>query len=172
VLVRRSLAIAALVFASGVAAGLLSRNLHVGGAASSKTTAFPVVDARILVLFNARRKSHGLRALRLDLVLASLAAIHSRDQIRGDYFAHDEPHGQTFAERLAYLHRREVGEVIAWGTGGFSTAAGFVSLWMASPEHRRIILRPSLRRVGISVRQGGPYQGQSSARVATADFST
>lgn len=104
-------------------------------------------------------------------MLASWARIHNHDMLAGDFFAHDAPTGQTFAERLAYLKRRLIGETIAWGTGSFATPQGIVSLWMASPPHRRIILTRAFRRVGISI-LGGRFQGQSKARVATADFST
>lgn len=153
---------------AGGGAAIVAQRLSHGGASSIPT---PTPAARILTMFNARRARAGLRPLQRDLVLASLARIHNRDMLRDDFFAHDAPTGPTFAERLAYLDRRVIAEVIAYGTGGFATAAGFVSLWMASPEHKRIILTPELRRVGISV-LGGRFQGQASARVATADFSS
>lgn len=120
---------------------------------------------------NERRAAAHLPLLKRDAVLASLAHSHNHDMLAGDFFAHDAPLGQTFAERLAYLHRRRIGEVIAWGTGGFATASGLVSLWMSSAPHRRIILTAAFRRVGVSV-LGGRFQGQAAARVATADFST
>ena len=149
----------------GLAAGVLAQRL------SQSSSAPTPAAAAIVRLLNARRAAAHLEPLRVDGVLSSLARIHNRDELRGDFFAHDAPTGQTFAERLAYLHRREIGEVLAWGTGGFATPAGIVSLWMASPEHRRIILTPELRRVGVSV-LAGRFQGERSARVATADFST
>lgn len=156
-----ALAVVLAALAAGYGARVLTR-----GSATPPTPA-----ARILELLNQRRAAAHLAPLKRDLVLASLARTHNRDMLRSDYFAHDAPQGQTFAERLAYLHRRQVGEVIAWGTGGFSTPRGIVSLWMASPPHRRVILTPELRRVGISV-LGGRFQGSDAARVATADFST
>ncbi len=90
---------------------------------------------------------------------------------REGFFAHDNPQGMTFFERVAYLHRRMTGEVEAYGSGGFGTPAGIVSLWMASPEHRRVILAPDARRVGISVITG-PFLGQSGISLATADVSS
>lgn len=164
---RRAAAISAFIIVAAVIAGIAAQQLTQGGA----STAPQSPASRILILLNERRAAHHLAPLKRDVVLASLARMHNRDMLRGDFFAHDHPQGQTFAERLAYLHRRAIGEVIAWGTGGFSTPEGFVSLWMASPPHRRIILTPEFRRVGLSV-LGGSFQGQRLARVATGDFST
>ena len=125
----------------------------------------------ILRLLNARRAAAHLTPLVRDRVLASLAHIHNLDMLREDFFAHDDPTGATFAERLFYLHRPLIGETIAWGTGGFASPAGVVSLWMNSPEHKRIILTAGMRRVGIS-EMSGRFQGQTGASVATADFSS
>ena len=41
------------------------------------------------------------------------------------------------------------GENLAWGTGSRGTARGIVAAWLASPEHRANLLRPSFARVGI-----------------------
>jgi uncharacterized protein YkwD len=141
-----------------------AKELTQGGAA-------PTRAAEILVLLNQRRAKAHLAPLRRDLVLASLARIHNGDMRRDGFFAHDNPQGMTFFERLAYLHRRLVGEVLAYGSGGFGTAKGLVDLWMASPPHRRVILTPGMRRVGISVIRG-PFLGQPSISLATADFSS
>lgn len=128
-------------------------------------------SAQVLVLLNERRHSAGLIGLRRDLVLASLARIHIRDMRSKGFFAHDDPQGQTFFERLAYLHRRAIGEIQAYGTGGYGSPAGLMSLWLSSPEHKRIILTPEFRRVGCSV-IAGPFLGQSGVSLAVCDFSS
>lgn len=156
------------MIAASLIAGLAAKQLD---ESSSTSIPVPAPAARILGLLNARRAAAHLVPLKRDDVLASLARAHNRDMLAGDWFAHDSPLGLTFAQRMAHLHRRLVGETIAWGTGGFTTPTGIVSLWMASAPHRRIILTAAFRRVGISVLDGS-FQGQDHARVATADFST
>jgi uncharacterized protein YkwD len=64
---------------------------------------------------------------------------------------------------------RLAGENLAWGTGARGTAQGIVAAWLASPEHRANLLRPSFTRVGISDLVGS-FRGHSGAHVVTADF--
>jgi uncharacterized protein YkwD len=108
--------------------------------------------------------------LKVDPLMAAVAGAHSRDMLALNYFAHDEPHGRTYEQRVARVHRREVAENIAWGSGSLP-AKTIVSLWMHSPEHRKIILTRILRLVGVSIVHGR-YQGQARAVVVTAEFST
>lgn len=167
--VPRIVAIAVILVAL-VAGAYAAKQILWSGAASTATTA-RTVEARIVVLINQRRIANGLRPLRVDPGLTAVALGHTQDMAAQRYFAHDSPIGRTFAARIARLHRSSVGENIAWGTGGYGTAAGIVSLWMHSAEHRRIILNASLRRVGVGI-VIGPFQGQHEARIATADFSS
>jgi uncharacterized protein YkwD len=61
------------------------------------------------------------------------------------------------------------GENLASGTGTYGTARGIVVAWLASPEHRANLLRPSFSRVGISDLIGS-FRGHRGAHVVTADF--
>jgi uncharacterized protein YkwD len=61
------------------------------------------------------------------------------------------------------------GENLAWGTGSLGGAHAIVAAWLASPEHRANLLRPSFRRVGVGD-VAGTFQGHSGAHVVTADF--
>jgi uncharacterized protein YkwD len=139
--------------------------------ASATTTYHSATEQRTIVLLNQIRAKHGLHSLRLDGPLSRAAREHSGNLLNRGYFSHDGPDG-TFNARLnRYVKRNLVAENIAWGTGGFSTAAGIVSLWMASPEHRHIVLLPQLRRVGLGVAYG-TFQSNAGAAMATADFSS
>ena len=103
--------------------------------------------------------------MRLDLRLWRAARQHTRDMLRRSYFAH----GAT-SERLArYVHTGVIGETLAWGSGSWSSPASTVDSWLNSPPHRRLLLDPDFRFVGIGARSG-PFQGESRARVYTADF--
>lgn len=156
------------VGAALIGGGLVARDQITGNAA---TPVERPLAGQILTLINQHRARLRLAPLRSDRILASLARIHNKDMRRDGFFAHDHPQGMTFQERLAYLHRRSIGEVLAYGTGGFATAKGLVSLWFASPPHRRVLLDPSMRRIGISVITG-PYLGQTGVSLATADTSS
>lgn len=153
----------------GTAAGhyLLGSN-----AAGVKTQALARTQANVLVFVNQQRRARGLHELRLDPALARVATRHTERMIEAGFFAHDDPNGSTFARRVKPLRRRLAGETLAWGTGNWAQARGIVALWMASPPHRRVLLTPRMRRIGVAVLRGGPYRGQSSAVVTTADLST
>jgi len=66
--------------------------------------------------------------------------------------------------------RWRVAENLAWGTGARGTAAGIVRAWLASPGHRRNLLRPGFRRIGLGEVTTPSFQGVDGARLVTADF--
>jgi uncharacterized protein YkwD len=129
------------------------------------------LEAQVVVLFNQQRASHGLAPLKVDTRLGQAAQAHSADMLRHGYFAHDDAHGAWDARIRRYVKRTQVGEILSFGSGEYATPAGMVQTWMQSPEHRRIILTPDLRRVGLGVATG-TYKGQASVSMATADFSS
>ena len=49
-----------------------------------------------------------------------------------------------------------VGENLGWGTGDKATPAWIVDAWLASPGHRKIMLRNDYREFGIGIAQGSP----------------
>lgn len=129
------------------------------------------LEAQVVVLFNHRRASLGLAPLKVDARLRQAAEAHSADMLRRGYFAHDDAHGTWDARIRRYVNRSQVGEILSFGSGEYATPAGMVRTWMQSPDHRRVILTPDLRRVGLGVATG-TYDGQDSVSMATADFSS
>jgi uncharacterized protein YkwD len=115
---------------------------------------------------NRVRAQHGLHALQLDTHLQRAAVAHSREMIATDVFAHG-----AFARRMLRfdVRGRIAGENLAWGTGTAGSAHAIVAAWLASPEHRANLLRPSFRRIGVGDLIGR-FQGYGDARVVTADF--
>jgi uncharacterized protein YkwD len=93
--------------------------------------------------------------------------------------SHSFSHG-NFGDRIArtaWARRRKAwaaGEALAWGTGELATPAATVTAWMQSPEHRRILLDPRYRVVGVGEVAGVPVDGAdgASGRTYTADFGT
>ncbi len=129
------------------------------------------LQAPVVELFNEHRAEHGLVPLEVDARLTEVAAEHSADMLRHGYFAHDDALGTWDARIRRSVERSEVGEILSFGSGEYATPAGMVKSWMASREHRTIILTPDLHRVGLGVVTGS-YEGQGAVSFATADFSS
>jgi uncharacterized protein YkwD len=123
-------------------------------------------ETALLRAMNDVRAQHGLRPLRADLHLERAARAHSREMLATGVFAHG-----AFAGRMAQygVQGRIAGENLAWGVGAQGTAQGIVRAWLASPEHRANLLRPSFSRVGVADLLGA-FEGYRGARVVTADF--
>lgn len=128
--------------------------------------------AAIRCLVNRERERQDLPRLRADARLADAAAEHSRDMVRRRFFDHVSPGGSTPARRVsrAGYAWTSLGETIAWGTGPYGTPAGTVERWMDSPPHRRILLEPRLRDIGVGVAEGAPVRGASGGTTVTADL--
>lgn len=153
---------------------------HPSGVACANATRSPAgaKDARAvratLCLINAVRRQHGLHTVRLDRQLAVAALGHSRDMVRRRYFAHETPEGLSPAGRVAatgYLrgHRWLVGETLAWWSPNAAPAT-IVDAWMHSPPHRRVLLEPAFRDVGLGLVAGVPTAGKRGGATYTADF--
>jgi uncharacterized protein YkwD len=172
----------ALVIAALSAVGALAHPPVAGAATCARAHAIPGEASRtqlahaVVCVTNAERRGHGLRKLKLNRRLATAARDHSLDMVRRGYFAHTAPSGETFEQRIraaGYLNsarRWLVGENLGWGWGASASPRGIVKAWMRSPEHRKILLRPSYQEVGIGVAFGGPRRQVESQATFTADF--
>jgi uncharacterized protein YkwD len=116
-----------------------------------------VLKEQVLRLVNERRTRIGLNELALNPVLTKMAEDYCSEMIEQSFFAHENPDtGDGPGERAykaGYVFL-QVGENLA---AGQETAEQVVAEWMASPEHREIILGMQWREVGIGVRIGGEY---------------
>jgi uncharacterized protein YkwD len=123
-------------------------------------------EASLLRAMNNVRAQHGLSPLHYDGHLQNAARSHSREMLATDVFAH----GAFGTRMLQYdVSGSLAGENLAWGTGRLGTVRGFIAAWLASPEHRANLLRPSFSRVGVGELIGS-FRGYSGAHVVTADF--
>jgi uncharacterized protein YkwD len=123
---------------------------------------------------NRVRHLHGVAPVYPAPKLQAAANRHSDDMMAHNYFAHTSPTGSSVYSRIVGSgfvngYSWVGGETLAWGTGNLATALGTVNAWLASPEHRSIMLSPTYRWVGIS-RTCGTYEGHASACVWTADW--
>jgi uncharacterized protein YkwD len=136
-------------------------------AASTHTTS----EQSVVKLINKQRVKHGLRALKIDGSLITVARAHSRDMVKRNYFSHHSKSGTDPADRIARAGGTgAIGEDLAWGSGSYSSPSAIVKLWLNSPPHRRVLFAKDLKYVGIG-RATGRFQGTSGAAVFTADFS-
>ncbi len=137
-------------------------------AASSRVDA---VERHVVWLINRERAHHGAPRVRRVRALSRAADRHSRDMLRGNFFAHSSRDGTPAVTRvLRYRRARRTGETLAYLHGGSSgdQARRVVAMWMASPGHRAVLLDRAFRRIGIA-RRGG-HLGGRPVTVVTADF--
>jgi uncharacterized protein YkwD len=141
-------------------------------------TQMPTLEDSLVTAINELRQQHGLSALRLNPELAEAARVHSLSMAERGYFEHSSPAGSPFWYRIqskySAHHRRywRVGENLAWASPSMSAQLA-IQLWMNSPPHRSVLLRPGWREIGVGgvhVRPGpGVYRGLP-ATIVTADF--
>ena len=118
------------------------------------------VRAAILAAVDAERKKAGVPPLRPNDRLDQAAQRHAQDMLARHYFAHESPEGETVRERAraAGYDWRAIGENIAEGQLSVDEV---MSTWMHSPPHRKNILDPDYRELGVGLalgRSGNEWQ--------------
>jgi uncharacterized protein YkwD len=134
--------------------------------AQSAAGALSPSETTLLGAMNQVRLTHGLAPLKEDATLEGTARAHTRWMLHSGEFTHG-----NFGSRILHSHARGhiFGENLAWGEGPASGAEAIVQAWLASPEHRRNLLSPSFRRIGLA-RICGPFEGFDDTAVITTDF--
>ncbi|MEA2255681.1 MAG: hypothetical protein QOG35_1726 [Solirubrobacteraceae bacterium] len=145
-----------------------------GADAPATADTFGQATAAVLCLVNRERALRGLRPLHASGVLAVVAARYGQVMVAGRFLGHVSPTGSTLYDRLAgtaYLGGDYLaGENIATGLSVDATPEGVVAAWMGSALHRRNILGPLFRAVGIGVVAGMPTQTGADGVTYVADF--
>lgn len=112
-----------------------------GGSEDSK------FEQRVLELVNRERAKAGLAPVRYNSLLDNAAEKHAAHMSLVGRMAHDGIGDGTPGERIrAEGFRRAWGENVATGQ---TTPEQVVREWMNSPTHRRNILDPSFRQLGV-----------------------
>jgi uncharacterized protein YkwD len=137
-----------------------------------------VLERSIVGEINALRTSRGLPRLVISRSLALAARSHSRDMARTGYFAHTSRNGRPFDERVRRYYGSDgyrlwrAGENLLWASPEID-AQRAIKLWLDSAPHRRILLTPAWREIGLSAvhTASGPrvYEGLE-VTIVTADF--
>jgi uncharacterized protein YkwD len=139
----------------------------------------PALAGALVTAVNRARRPQGLRALRYSGQLASAASAHATALGTEGQFTHAWPTtGQLFGSWIRSFYPARgyrswsAGENLLWASPGF-TPASAVQNWLNSPVHRRVMLSPSWREIGIGVVSAvaapGHY-GERDVQIAAAEF--
>ena len=136
------------------------------------------LERGVLTDINAVRAEHHVPALRLSPALTDAARAHSQEMETDGYFAHDSYDGTAFWKRIQRYYPSgsfglwSVGENLLWSSPTVD-AQGALTMWLDSPEHRKNMLDPSWREIGVAavheVDAPGVYQGLE-VTIVTTDF--
>ncbi len=109
-----------------------------------------VYSGRVRDLVNQERVRAGLAPVIAENRLLDAASGYAKVLSDNRWFSHTGPDGSTFVSRIeaaGFPFTVQLGEILAWGTQGWSADA-LVQAWMNSPAHREEILSPAYRRAG------------------------
>jgi uncharacterized protein YkwD len=173
---RLRLALLVLLASLAVAASPADAGLNDG--ASRAIAMRADLSRAILAEVNAVRTQRGLQPLRPSGGLGGAAQQHSVSMARKGFFSHDSLDGSAFSARIKRFYPaggfREwrVGENLLWASPDV-TPAQAVRAWLNSPAHRRILLMPEWREIGLGAIHGASVPGDYGGRevtIVTADF--
>ncbi len=141
-------------------------------------TAVADLERELVAAINTMRRAQHVHALRVSPLLAEAARLHSRSMAVHGYFDHSSLDGSPFWQRLEPLYPPlkgrywQTGENIVWASPDVS-AQGAIDMWLKSPLHRKNLLGPAWREVGIggvhALGEAGVFQGLE-VTIVTADF--
>lgn len=138
------------------------------------------IERAIVALINRDRRARGLRTLEISRPLTTAAGEHARALGLAGTFTHDWPltPRRPFAEWIGRFYgtrtgrRWSAGENLAWAQDSLE-AEEAVTMWLNSPSHRRILVAPYWREIGVGViradRAGGVFGGRT-VYIAAAEF--
>lgn len=133
---------------------------------SSLSVAMTATERGFVSALDRARAQNGLPALAPDGRLAAAAREHSQAMVANGVFTH----GQFWKRIEAHgITTGNVGENLGWTSRPSGAVSRVVAAWLASPEHRRILLDSDYRQLGVGVAVGA-FKGYPDALVVTADF--
>jgi uncharacterized protein YkwD len=147
-------------------------------AKSGSKSSLVALQTGVLAQLNQIRRSNGLVPLRLNSRLSAAANQHNSEMLAKGYFAHNSADGSAFWKRVQRFYGStsfgywSVGENLLWSSDNLDPKKA-LELWMASPEHKKNILTPGWREIGISALQrshaAGAFNGYA-VTLLTTDF--
>lgn len=124
----------------------------VEGEGEGEGEAVATMEMDAFTLINGERTGADVAPLVMDGGLRAVARAHSEDMLARDFFAHDNPDGESPFDRIhaAGIEYARAGENIAWNNfpNPVETA---VDGWMNSEGHRNNILNGEFTLTGMGV---------------------
>ncbi len=145
---------------------LLAEGLLVGNLLS-RDSGLPmfaaVVRSDVVAFTNEERAHAGVGTLQENTRLTAAAQAKAEDMARRGYFAHNGPEGKEPWQWIleSGYDYSYAGENLAVR---FVDSKEVVNAWMASPTHKRNIVKGAYTEIGIGIAQGA-YQGQPATYV-------
>jgi uncharacterized protein YkwD len=141
-------------------------------------SAVNALEAGVLLELNAVRARHKLTPLRSSTSLSAAANVHSKAMAERGFFSHSSADGSSFWKRVQGYYGSagygywSVGENLLWKSPAIDPGEA-VKMWLDSPPHRKNLLGPQWREVGLAavrvVAAPGTYEGLD-VTIVTADF--
>ena len=172
--VAAALALAGMVAVSSSAA---TSTRSGSSARSSQRVGLPQLQNQVLAGINDLRRKGGLVPLRLSATLTAAAYEQSASMAEHGFFSHTSYGGSPFWKRVAakYATRSRswsVGENLVWRSPWLDSQMA-LALWLQSPEHKKNMLSPMWREIGLGAvhvaSAPGVYEGRE-VTILTADF--
>lgn len=114
----------------------------------------------MLVALNEARVAAGLTPVAWSPELGAAAALHSADMAANDYLDHEALDGSTPRDRAAragYQVPPGTGWLVVEAISAMPTVEAALGWLLSDDLHRRVLLRPTWREVGIGYARGGSY---------------
>lgn len=118
-------------------------------------------EEQVLCLVNVQRRSRGLYPFQANVILSTVAEVHSAYMRDHDCFSHQCSGELSPAQRACAAGYGPygwgecfIGEAIA---AGYLNPAEVVGAWMNSDGHRALLLHEQLREIGMGYVSGGYY---------------
>jgi uncharacterized protein YkwD len=126
-------------------------------AAEAQNAATAALEEEVVARINQIRQDEGLKPLRVNCTLTTIARGFSRQMATENFFSHESPTGETLEDRIrvARLEFSRIGENIYKCTNLQNPAESAVKAWMNSPGHRHNILTAEYTEAGLGVWKQG-----------------
>lgn len=122
---------------------------------NTSTSGLSSDELEVFNLINTQRTNNGLKALKIDSEVQTVARVKAKDMVDNNYFSHTSPtYGSPFNMLNSFkVSYNTAGENIA----GNSSNSAAVTAWMNSSGHKANILNSSFNYTGIGVVKGSKY---------------
>jgi uncharacterized protein YkwD len=154
-------------------AALLAPSATCGAAADQLGLDRTTAQLAMQCLTNYARSKSGIAPLQLNTELNDAGDAKLRANVSCNEFSHTpcgEPFLSVFARYLHGVTGYQVGENIAWGTGGYATPRETMNRWLHSSGHRENILTAAYRELGIGYLPAQVFQGYGGATLWSQEF--